>query len=88
MQRTAVIGQLQKYIDQVILQGKDIGLDETTPLLEWGIVASLQMIKLLNFISYEFDVDVAPDQLTAENFINISSIANLVMKQMPARSQA
>ena len=86
MQRTTIIEQLQRYIAQDILRGKDIGLDETTPLLEWGIITSLQMIKLLNFISQEFDVDIHPDKLSAENFTTISSIASLVMEQMHARS--
>jgi acyl carrier protein len=86
MQRTTIIEQLQRYIAQDILRGKDIGLDETTPLLEWGIISSLQMIKLLNFISQEFDVDIPPDKLIAEYFTTISSIASLVVEQMFARS--
>ena len=44
MQRTTIIEQLQGYIAQDILAGKDIGLDETTPLLEWGIINSLRLI--------------------------------------------
>jgi len=86
MQRTTIIEQLQRYIAQDILRGKDIGLDETTPLLEWGIISSLQMIKLLNFISQEFDVDIPPDKLIAEYFTTISSIARLVVEHMFARS--
>ena len=86
MQRTTIIEQLQRYIAQDILRGKDIGLDETTPLLEWGIITSLQMIKLLSFISQEFDVDIPPDKLIAEYFTTISSIASLVVEQMFARS--
>lgn len=86
MQRTTIIEQLQRYIAQDILRGKDIGLDETTPLLEWGIISSLQMVKLMNFISQEFDVDIPPDKLIAEYFTTISSIASLVVEQMLARS--
>jgi len=86
MEQTTIIEHLQRYIAQDILRGKDIGLDETTPLLEWGIITSLQMIKLLNFISQEFDVDIPPDKVSAEYFTTISSIASLVAEQMLARS--
>ena len=85
MQRATIIERLQRYIAQDILAGKDIGLNETTPLLEWGIINSLQMIKLMNFIDQEFTVDIPPDKLMAEYFTTISSIASLVMEQMPVQ---
>jgi acyl carrier protein len=80
MQRITVIEQLKRYIAQDVLGGKDIGLDETTPLLEWGIINSLEMAKLLSFIRKQFAVDISTDKLVAESFASISSITDLVMK--------
>ena len=86
MELTTIIEQLKTYIAQDILSGKDIGLDETTPLLAWGIINSLEMIKLLRFIHQRFSVDIPPDKLIADSFTDIASIANLVLEQTPIRS--
>jgi acyl carrier protein len=83
MQRDSVIEQLNRYIAQDVLGGKDIGLDETTPLLEWGIINSLEMVKLLSFMRKQFGVDIPTDKLVADSFTSISSIAGLVMEQIP-----
>jgi acyl carrier protein len=80
MQQTTVSEQLKKYIAQDVLGGKDIGLDETTPLLEWGIINSLEMVRLLNFIRKQFDIDIPTDKLVADHFTNITSIAELILK--------
>ncbi len=86
MQKKAIIEQLKGYIAQDVLDGKDIGLDDMTPLLEWGIINSLEMVKLLHFIRQQFAVDIPPDKLIADYFTSISSIADLVLAQMPALS--
>jgi acyl carrier protein len=84
MQRATVIEKLTNYIGQNILEGKDIGLDETTPLLEWGIINSLEMTTLLSFIRQAFDVEIPMEQLIPEHFASLSSIADLVLEQKPA----
>ena len=84
MQRATVIEQLKRYIAQDVLGGKDIGLDETTPLLEWGIINSLEMVKLLSFIRKQFAVDIPADKLSADSFTSVSSVADLVLAYVPA----
>ena len=81
MNQTTIVEQLKSYIAQDVLGGKDIGLDETTPLLEWGIINSLEIVRLLQFIRKQFSVDIPMDNLAADSFINIRSIANLVLEQ-------
>lgn len=80
MQQTTVIEQLKKYIAQDVLGGKDIGLDETTPLLEWGIINSLEMVRLLSFIRKQFDIDIPTDKLVADHFASMTSIAEFILK--------
>ena len=85
MNRTTIVEQLKSYIAQDVLGGKDIGLDEKTPLLEWGIINSLEMVRLLRFVHQRFGVDIPTDKLIADSFTDIVSIANLVQEHMPAR---
>jgi acyl carrier protein len=86
MQRNEVIEHLQSYIVNKVLDGKNIGLDETTPLLEWGIINSLEIVRLLGFIRKQFDIDIAIYQITAENFVNIGVIADMVISNEPVVS--
>jgi acyl carrier protein len=79
MQRTEVIAQLQTYFAQDVLDGRDIDLDETTPLLEWGIINSLEIVRLLSFIHTSFAMDIPMHRLTADHFATLSAIADLVI---------
>ena len=81
MEQTAIIAQLKEYFAQEVLQGKDVGLNETTPLLEWGIINSFEMIRLINFINKQFNVDIPPGQMIADHFINILTITDLISSQ-------
>ena len=79
MQRIEVLEQLKNYITKQVLDGKNIGLDETTPLLEWGVINSLEIVRLLTFIRTQFNVDIPNNQMIAENFMNLSVITDMVM---------
>lgn len=85
MELTPIIEQLRSYFAQDVLAGKDIGLDEKTPLLEWGIINSIEIVRLLQFIRKQFSVDIPSNKLVADSFTDILSIANLVLEQVPAR---
>lgn len=86
MEQRTIIEYLKTYFAQDVLGGKDIGLDETTPLLEWGIINSIETARLLSFINKRFDVSIPPDKLTADAFTNIVSISNLIQEQIPTQS--
>jgi len=71
---------LIRYVADEVLDGKDISLDATTPLLEWGVVNSLEIVKLINFIRSRFNISIPSDKVTAEHFQNLHSLANLVVQ--------
>ena len=79
MKRIELIEQLQKYIVEQILDGQNVGLDEATPLLEWGVINSLEIVRLLSFIRKQFNIDIPSDQMIADNFVNLGVIADMVM---------
>jgi acyl carrier protein len=79
MQRSEIIEQLRTYIVQEILDGQDTGLDESTPLLEWGILNSLEIVRLLMFMQSQFDLSLALDQIVADQFADLRAIADLVL---------
>lgn len=88
MLQEEVIKQLYNYFAQDVLDGRDIGLDVTTPLLEWGVINSLEIVRLLAFIRTQFAVEIPLHTLTAENFTNLPSIAKLVMENSEKQETA
>lgn len=85
MQHIEIVVRLKDYFVQDVLDGREFGLDEHTPLLEWGVINSLEIVRLLSFIQKTFGVDIPADQLTADRFVDISSIADLVVEQAASK---
>ncbi|MEZ0095326.1 acyl carrier protein [Streptacidiphilus sp. EB129] len=78
--RDTLIGQLIEFIqEQLLAEPTSQGLDPDTPLLEWGILNSINTAKLLTFIREELGVSVPPTHLTGGNFADLNSIADLLI---------
>jgi len=79
MKQSEILEELKGYISREVLDGKDIGLDDSTPLLEWGIINSMEMARIVSFIQNRFHVGIPDDKILPEYFINLSAISNLVV---------
>lgn len=53
-------------------------LTDRAPLLEWGILDSLNTARLLAYLGEAFAVDVPMDDVVVDNFRDIAAIARLV----------
>lgn len=82
MKREEISTQLKAHIAQHVLNGKQVGLDDQTPLLEWGILNSIEIMRLLSFIKDAFHVNVSPSKLLANNFSTIDSITKVVLDSL------
>ena len=78
MQHEEILGILRDYIAKDVLDGKDIGLEPSTPLLEWGVINSLEIVRLVGFVSRQFGVSVPGDKVTATYFKDLRALAGLV----------
>lgn len=54
----------------------------TTRLADMG-VTSIQMVTLMLAIEAQFNLTIAPSEITPENFLSISSIATLIERIAP-----
>ncbi len=84
MQRCDVVEQLKGYIVETILDGEDEGLNESTPLLEWGVINSLELVGLLSFIQQQFHVEIPGEKISADHLANLAALSDLVMEQASA----
>jgi acyl carrier protein len=83
--RTDVKDELLEYVRTRFLDGDPQNeLDGRTPLLQWGILTSMNTTILLSHIHERFGVAVPPAKLTGTNFQNLDAISSLVAELAPA----
>jgi len=70
--------EVVQFIGVQLLSGDDAGLNRTTPLLEWGLINSMEMKQLVSFLEQRFGVRIAGQDVVAKNFRSVESIAELV----------
>lgn len=54
-------------------------LNEATPLLEWGILNSMNMALLFSFIRTEFESPMTEASITGQNFKDVNSITSMIL---------
>lgn len=78
--------RITAFIRERFLDGDEqLELEETSPLLEWGVINSMNTALLMIFIRDEFGVDVPPQDLVQRNFQDVRSIAAMVVDLMHPR---
>jgi acyl carrier protein len=83
--REFVSQKLLEYVQRELLDEDSVAdLSITTPLLEWGLLNSIETARLVAFIREELGVRVPPAELVSRNFKDINSITNLVAPLRPA----
>lgn len=71
--------KILSYIHEQLLDvDMDEDLDSETDLLGSGILDSLGMVQLIAFVEKEFDVNVEPEDMVIENFMDINCICNYI----------
>jgi clorobiocin biosynthesis protein CloN5 len=84
MELTTISAQIREFIGKEVLDGNDSDLNETTPLLEWGVLNSFETVRLRNFIKSQFQITVPNQEMNAANLTNIETIAKLVARYLPS----
>lgn len=75
--------EILKFIETDVLTGQSLGKEaQEVNLIESGILDSMSITNLVNFIHEKFQVEIEPGDVTPENFKSINSIAALVNKSL------
>lgn len=72
----AIHGWLQKNVTG------DRPLADDLPLLESGVLTSLQTVELVLFLEERFGITVADDDFVEENFSSVTAIAAFVTRKL------
>jgi acyl carrier protein len=73
---------IKDYLTSKIFTGKpSVDFDEDTDLVRGGLVDSVTMIRLVEFIEDEFDIEVPFEDFTIKNFSSINVILSYLETQ-------
>ena len=88
MNRNEVVTRLRSFIDENFLYMRpDFQLGEDDSLLGKGIVDSMGVMEMIEFLGTEFGVTVADSDITEENLGTLSAIASYVVARAEASRQ-
>jgi acyl carrier protein len=78
--REEMLGALKQFVVRELLDGRDTGLDEQTPLLAWGVLDSLSVNVLLSFTKEQLHIDVPQAEVKPDNLKDLDSYVALLMR--------
>lgn len=82
--RDLILAGITQYVEREFLGESDASeLTPQTPLLEWGVLNSMNTATLLAFIRTEYGVVVPPTRITGRHFRNLETITALVVELVP-----
>ncbi len=70
--------RIHTFIADDLLMGQGVEFGNDDSLLEEGIIDSLGLLEIVNFIEAEFELSVEDEDVTLDNFGTVSAIASYV----------
>jgi acyl carrier protein len=81
MMQNETYQRLHAFVATDLLNGDARDLDEKTPLLAWGVLDSMAMIKLTEFIEQELEITIPTNELLdSANLETLATITQMVEK--------
>jgi methoxymalonate biosynthesis acyl carrier protein len=68
--------EIQGWLKENVTGGREVTPEE--PLIENGVLTSLQTVELVTFLEERFDILVEDEEFDEENFGSVEAIASLV----------
>jgi acyl carrier protein len=76
---------VKNFVLKEYLPGEDpAGLTDTTPLMTTGILDSIAVLKVVNFLESEFGITIEPHEAVVENLNTLLDMAQLVSSKKAA----
>ena len=70
-----------KYIIENLHGGrKDLEIEAQDDLLGGGLIESMGMMRLIQFIETEYELKIPPQDMTIENFMTVSAMVDYIQR--------
>jgi acyl carrier protein len=83
-----VAERIRAYLVDSFLLGEDDGFDNTDSLIEAGIVDSTGVMEVVTFLEESFVIDIADDELVADNLDSVDRLAAFVQRKLESARRA
>jgi acyl carrier protein len=83
MTRNQILDDLTRYVAEELLEGDAEDLEPSTPLLELGVLNSLETARMMGFIQKKYGITVPAEAMRVENLQTLSAITDLVYGLRP-----
>jgi acyl carrier protein len=81
----SVAAAVEGYIGEELLQGREIHLTEETDLIKQGVIDSMSLLRLINFIEDQCQIVVRDEDMVPENFRSLASIKGFLARSLPGQ---
>lgn len=89
MNEEMVVGRLKAYVVENFLYARpDFELEADTPLIQKGIIDSMGVMELIEFINDEWSIQVEDEEITQENLGTLGTIARFLAQKTPVELSA
>jgi acyl carrier protein len=68
-------------VDNFAVDGRETNLGADTPLIETGIVDSMGVVEVVEFLEDEFDIEVDDEEVLPENLNSVTHIVAYVRRK-------
>ena len=77
--------EIKNYIIEASLEDAN-KIEDDTMIFDSGLLDSMGLLFLIEFLKEKFDVEVEDDELNPKNFESVNSIADFVESKLKVRS--
>ncbi len=73
---------IREFIVETFLFGDAAGLDDDTSFMETGLIDSMGILKVADFIERTYGIKLQPDQFVPENLDSVGNIVNFLKRSI------
>jgi acyl carrier protein len=74
--------QIREYIHESAQYTGVTGLTDETPLVDVGVIDSVQLVRVVSFLEEAFGIHVADEEILPSNFANINEMERFVLTKL------
>ncbi len=80
---TDIAAEIRQFITTEFAGDARPSVTDSTPLIDEGVIDSLGIFIVVDFLKDRFDIEVEPEEVTVDNFETVGAIAGLVAAKRP-----
>ncbi|MEL6669090.1 MAG: acyl carrier protein [Bacteroidota bacterium] len=68
--------------EEIIADSEGMDISEDEDLLSGGLVSSMDIFRLIEFLEKEYEIKVEPTDMTIDNFISVEAMENFIKQKL------